>query len=94
MASVYRYLTNGGQKPQELERLDYLDRFGGAINVYGRPLGAHEIRHMELADNVRRAFYSRRAATNADGGWSKWAQDHPYYSNLLIYAEQLTEEGE
>jgi len=61
--------------------LGRLDRFGGAMNVLGRVLGAGEMRRMTVAENICKWYQAREQAENVVS-WSE--------SNLEI-AERLNE---
>lgn len=41
---------------------------------------------MLQAENVWKAYKSREAATEQDGGWAKWAADNKALSDLLVSA--------
>lgn len=74
--------------PQELVMLANLDRYGGAINVLGRPLGAGEIRRMNVANAVVSAYVERRRASD----YAVWAQNNKDDARLLNEAKRLAEE--
>ena len=82
MAAVYGYAETGGQQPDELILLGYIDRYGVEQVLGKRQLSAKEIREMTLADNVLRAYRSRQASEN----WAAWAEAHPGENRLLIEA--------
>ena len=63
MAAAYAY-ADGGRPSYEIELLGYLDRYGGALNVLGRPLGLGELRRITTADNIIRWYQERNATTN------------------------------
>ena len=77
--------------PDELELLSLLDRYGGAQNVLGRPLGYGEIRRMNYCQNVI-AWYRERAASSDDEGradWARWAGEYPDRAAVLNEAARL-----
>jgi len=58
--------------PRELE-LYHLVQSYGAQAIYGRTMGAGEVRRMNTAANIV-AYYRQRAASS---DWGKWATDNP-----------------
>lgn len=90
MAAAYDYAERGGQRPAELQMLAYLDRFGGAVNVLGRPLGAGEMRKMAMAENVVMAYQARSKSKN----WAVWAQKNKAEAKLLEAALMAARGGE
>lgn len=58
-----------------------MDRFG-AQAVYGRNLGAGEIRRMITAENTIQAYRDRERAEN----WAQWAHDNRAAAGLLARA--------
>jgi len=81
---VYGYCENEAPQPEELILLGYIDRFG-AQAILGRTLSAREVRAMVLAENVMRAYRTRKAAQN----WVEWAKQHPEDNALLNEAMKL-----
>jgi hypothetical protein len=47
---------------------DYLTRFGGALNVLGRPLGAGEIFRISTVKNIVNWYRERENSPN----WAAW----------------------
>lgn len=86
MAAAYEY-ADGGQQPYELKLLSYLDRFGGALNVLGRPLGAGEMRRMCVAENI----YKWRVEREKSESWAAWETDNPDKAEALHEAYKLTQ---
>jgi len=72
--------------PRELELLSAIQAYG-AQAVIGRPLGAGEIRRMNVASNVI-AYHKQRAAS---GDWVKWGTDNPDEAALLNRAMLMAE---
>ena len=77
MAAAYAY-ADGGQMPAEIRLLREVDRFG-AQAVFGRTLGAKEIRRMMIAENIVNAYRARAASEN----WAAWETDNPQVAALL-----------
>lgn len=89
MAAAYRHADEGEPPPPELVALGYIDRFGAAA-VYGRTLGAGEMRRMALAENVVNAYKARARAEN----WAQWAQENRQASELLAQAAKAASDGQ
>lgn len=83
MRDAYLAATGEGHS-RELALLNTLEKYGGA-QVLGRVLSAHEVRCMNIADNVARAYRARAQATN----WAAWASENKALSDLLAEAEIL-----
>lgn len=88
MAAAWRHAEEGEPAPPEYVALQYIDRFGAAA-VYGRTLGAGELRRMVLVENVIKAHQGRERAEN----WAKWAQENPQASELLARAAKAANDG-
>ena len=78
MAVVYAYADGGHPAPPELRLLREIDRFG-AQAVFGRPLGAGEMRRMMIAETIVHAYRARAAAEN----WAAWETANPELAALL-----------
>jgi hypothetical protein len=89
MAAAYRHADAGEPAPGELVAISYIDRFG-AQAVYGRPLGAGEMRRMSLVENIVNAYRARERSDN----WAAWAKEHPRDSELLAQAAKAADYGE
>lgn len=74
--------------PYEMELLQYLDRYGGALNVLGRPLGKSEIRCMNIAQNIVNAYQEQNGAENI----VEWTTSNPAKADLLHTAHTLAVE--
>ena len=72
--------------PREMELLRAIQAYG-AQAVIGRPLGAGEIRRMNVASNVI-TYHAQRAAS---GDWVKWETDNPDEAALLNRAMLMAE---
>lgn len=72
--------------------LRFIDRFG-AQEVMGRVLGVGEMRRMMFAENLVNVYASRQASTNKEGGWGKWAQEHPDWDAMLKQVEKELSDG-
>jgi len=87
MASAYAY-ADGGLPSKEMQLLGYLDRYGGATNVLGRPLGAGEMRRMTIAENVCKWYQERESAGNV----AEWTGSNPQKADTLHEARRLAVE--
>ena len=86
MSSAYAY-AEGGEVTDELVLAWAVGKYG-AQAVFGRTLSFQEIRVMDIADNVFRAYRERERSDN----WAKWAQDNPDKARLLAQAGKLAQE--
>lgn len=77
MAAAYAY-ADGGPMPTEIRLLRAVDRFG-AQAVFGRTLGATEIRQMMVAENIINCFRARATSEN----WVAWEKENPEKVALL-----------
>jgi hypothetical protein len=89
--AAYAYAHAGGPPPEELILDDYLTRFGGALNVLGRPLGAGEIFRMSTVKNIINWYKEREASPN----WAAWEKMNPEKSKYLseIHEEYIKHAG-
>ena len=67
--------------------LGYVDRFG-AQAVFGRAMGAGEIRRLTVVDNILQAYRMRSHTEN----WAEWAESHKRASAMLNEAAKLAED--
>ena len=81
MARAYAFAKGDGPLPTEIRLANVVQRFGSE-SVYGRPLGAKEIRQMELSENVIMFFREKYAQSNQ----AEWANQNPYANDLLMHA--------
>jgi hypothetical protein len=94
MASVYRYLTDGGPLPRELSLVGNIQTYGVRA-VMGRDvLGRREIERMNLAQSVRTAYNSLAAWLKNEKTRVEWAKENPELSGILIDAEMAAAEAE
>jgi hypothetical protein len=87
MASAYAY-ADGGLPSKEMQLLGYLDRYGGAINVLGRPLGAGEMRRMTIAENICKWYRERENGENI----VEWTNSNPQKADTLHAAYEMAKE--
>jgi hypothetical protein len=78
MAAAYAY-ADGGHPSYEMELLGYLDRYGGALNVLGRPLGLGEMRRMTTAEHVFKWYQERQVASS----FAEWAESNASKADVL-----------
>jgi hypothetical protein len=88
MSSAYQF-AEGGQATEELILGWAVSKYG-AQSVYGRTLSFHEIRMMDLADNVVTAYHERKRSES----WAEWAEKNPQKSRILNAAGILAQEDE
>ena len=88
IADAYRYADSGGDLPKEVLLAGYIDRFGVSA-VYGRVLGAGEIRRITASENVIKAYRGRAKSDN----WADWAKQNPELNRILEYGLRL-QDGE
>ena len=88
MSSAYAF-AEGGPATDELITGWAIAKYG-AQAIYGRAMSFHEIRMVDLADNVVRAYKERQRAEN----WAKWAEENPVLSRILSQAGRLVQEDE
>jgi hypothetical protein len=88
MSSAYAF-AEGGEATDELILGWAIDKYG-AQAVYGRTLSFHEIRMLDLADNVVRAYKERERSDN----WAEWAENNKSKSRILAQAGKLYDEQE
>ena len=88
MSSAYQF-AEGGQATDELILGWAVSKYG-AQSVYGRTLSFHEIRMMDLADNVVQSYHERKRSEN----WAEWAEKNPQKSRILGVAGRLAQEDE
>ena len=88
MSSAYAF-AEGGEPTDELMLGWAIDKYG-VQSVYGRTLSFHEIRMLDMADNVVRAYRERAQSEN----WAQWAEKNHAKARLLGRAVKLYEELE
>ena len=81
MARAYAYAKGDGTLPEELRLARLVERFG-AQSVYGRPLGAREIRNMELVENIIYWYQQKEAQNNQ----AEWANTYLAENAMLMHA--------
>jgi len=74
--------------------LDYVDRFGVKAVTGKDVLGMKEMREMIIAENIRKAFWSRANFTDGDGNndWAALATRNPDLSRYLVFAAEAAED--
>jgi hypothetical protein len=88
MSSAYQF-AEGGSPTDELILGWSISKYG-AQAVYGRPLSFHEIRMLDLADNVVNAYRERERSEN----WAEWAEKNHARARILNAAGRLAQEDE
>jgi hypothetical protein len=84
VASVYAYVDSGGPAPKEILLSGYLNKYGGAINVLGRPLGIGEMRRMTTCDNLILWYRERETTVNI----AEWSKSNPNQAEFLNQAHR------
>ena len=94
MADAYAFADGGGRQPHELELHGYLQHFGGALNVMGRPLGLGEMRRMMVAVNINDWYHQREAHRDAEGNinFGEWCDQNPTQADALDAAYKLAKD--
>lgn len=87
MSSAYEYAEGEGPVTDELVLAWAVEKYGSQ-SVYGRTLSFHEIRMMDMADNIVRAYYERSRSDN----WAEWAEKNHAKARLLNAAGLLAQE--
>jgi hypothetical protein len=87
MAAAYAS-ADGSPSSYELQLVGILDRYGGAMNVLGRPLGIGEIRRMNIAQNIVRWYEERNGASNV----VEWTTSNPQAADVLNTAHRYAVE--
>lgn len=82
MAAAYAQAASGRPYSQELILMDRLERFGGAMNVLGRVLGAGEMRRITLAQNIVTWHQQREQAGNV----AEWTASNMEAATMLDLA--------
>lgn len=80
-AAAYSHADGGPVLSPELEMWQQIQTYG-AQAVYGRPMGAGEIRHINKAREVYGLYIDRQNAEN----WSAWAKQNRYGNRVLTDA--------
>jgi len=88
MSSAYQF-AEGGSPTDELILGWSISKYG-AQSVYGRTLSFHEIRMIDLADNVVTAYHERKRSEN----WAEWAEKNHAKARILNVAGMLAQEDE
>ena len=84
IANAYKYAEGVGGIPREIELGAIVDRFG-AQAVFGRAIGAGEIRRIAMSERIVRAYREREQAEN----WAAWVVNNPQDAELLSIAAEL-----
>jgi len=87
VAAALQYAEGDGRLPAEIELLAAVDRYGSNA-VFGRVVGAGEIRRMNAAENTIRAYRDREQSDD----WPKWARDNPGLARLLAIATKAADD--
>lgn len=88
MSSAYAF-AEGGTVTDELILGWSIDKYGTQA-VFGRTLSFHEIRMLDLADNVVKAYRERERSDN----WAEWAEKNHAKARILGVAGRLAQEEE
>ena len=70
MGRAYAYAAGDAPMPGEIELGNAVDRYGG-MAVYGRTIGAGEMRAISLAEGIVNAFNTRDQSPEDLADWSK-----------------------
>lgn len=78
MGRAYAYAVEGAPVPTEIELGRAVDRYGG-MAVFGRTIGACEMRSIGLAESIVNAVREREKSED----WTVWDEDNPKMADLL-----------
>ena len=84
IANAYKYAEGIGGIPREIELGAIIDRFG-AQAVFGRAIGAGEIRRIAISERIVRSYRDREKSEN----WAAWVVNNPHEAELLSIAAEL-----
>lgn len=87
MAAAYLYAERRGPMPPDLQLANAVSRYGVQA-IFGRVLGAGELRRMLACENIVRAYQERQKHPN----WAEWARDNPDESRILNQLAKATAE--
>ncbi len=87
MGRAYAFAEGDTPMPAEVELSNAVQKYG-ALSIYGRPLTAKEIGHINIAENVVNA-YQNRAQSNKD--MAEWAENNKESADLLGLAFRQAE---
>lgn len=87
LAYIYAEGDCEGAPPPDLQLLYAINRFG-AQAVFGRTLGAKEIKRMNASENIVNWFRERSKSQN----WATWSKEHPEQARALETAARIAGE--
>ena len=79
MGRAYAYAAGDAPMPGEIELGNAVDRYGG-MAVYGRTIGAGEMRAISLAEGVVNAF---NTSDQSEEDLADWSKDNKGLADLL-----------
>ena len=88
MGRAYAYAEGDAPMPGEIELGQAVNRYGG-MAVYGRTIGAGEMKAIELAESVVNA-YKIRESEIPDGNLAEWSAENKGLADLLGFALRET----
>jgi hypothetical protein len=83
MAQSYAYAAGRGLEPIEHRIIRAINKYGAEV-VYGRPMGAFEIRILEIVQNIVNGKLSMDSAENL----VEWKTKNEYITNLVSIARR------
>ena len=78
MGAAYAYAAGELPMPPDVELANAVDRFGG-MAVFGRTIGALEMRRISLSENIGNAYQAREKADD----WAEWSAGNQGAADLL-----------
>lgn len=75
----------GAGVPSQIEAGRLITRFGVQA-VFGRPMTMREMREINLAENVERAYTAEQRAEQSEGGAAEWSRNNRALAGLLARA--------
>ncbi|KKM05247.1 hypothetical protein LCGC14_1756010 [marine sediment metagenome] len=84
MGRAYAYANGDAPMPAEIELGNAVNRYGG-MAVYGRTIGALEMRSIAIAEKVVNAFHARQGNTalGDQSNWATWSETNQGLADLL-----------
>lgn len=84
MGRAYAYVNGDAPVPPQIELGNAVNRYGGTA-VYGRTIGALEMRSISLAERVVSAYHARQGTTESgdQSNWATWSETHQELADLL-----------
>lgn len=86
MGRAYAWVEGGAPMPADVEISNAVQKYG-ALSIYGRPFTAKEIEHINIAENIVRAYQNRAQSKDM----AEWAKNNKSSADLLGLAFRQAE---